>query len=91
MFKYFSKLQGWNRTTSRTLIRQPSSLNLFKLIKCTTDAGTFQSFELIVATYMLIYNNPSLLYAYSCRQTWKWTLQDSNLRPNGYEPFALTN
>ncbi len=20
-----------------------------------------------------------------------WTLQDSNLRPNGYEPFALTN
>ena len=52
MFKYFSKLQGWNRTTSRTLIRQPSSLNLFKLIKCTTDAGTFQSFELIVATYM---------------------------------------
>ena len=21
----------------------------------------------------------------------KWTLQDSNLRPNGYEPFALTN
>ncbi len=29
-------------------------------------------------------------------QTWVflriiWTLQDSNLRPNGYEPLALTN
>ena len=22
---------------------------------------------------------------------WWWTLQDSNLRPTGYEPVALTN
>ena len=53
MVKSLFKFQGWNRTTSRTLIRQPSSLNVFELIKCIADTGTFQSFELIVAPYML--------------------------------------